>query len=111
MKKTIKNKETLPMMKALVFHGPNNLALEDKPRPTIKEATDAIVRITTTTICGTDLHILKAEVPAIPDGRILGHEGVGVIEEVGTGVLNFKAGDKVLISLISSCGRCSFFKK
>jgi alcohol dehydrogenase len=98
-------------MKALVYHGPNNLALEDRPRPTLKEATDAIVRITTTTICGTDLHILKGDVPTIPDGRILGHEGVGIVEETGKDVLNFNKGDKVLISLITSCGRCSFCKK
>lgn len=75
------------------------------------QATDAIVRITTTTICGTDLHIQKGDVPAIPDGRILGHEGVGIVEEVGTSILNFYKGDKVLISLITSCGRCSFCRK
>jgi len=98
-------------MKALVFHGPNNLAFEDKPKPKIIQATDAIVRITTTTICGTDLHILKGDVPAITDGRILGHEGVGIIEEVGQNVLNFHNGNKVLISNITSCGRCSFCKK
>ena len=98
-------------MKALVFHGPNSLALEDRPKPAIIQATDAIVRITTTSICGTDLHILKGDVPTITDGRILGHEGVGIIEEVGTNVLGFHQGDKVLISLITSCGRCSFCKK
>lgn len=98
-------------MKALVFHGSNNLALEDKPKPVILQATDAIVRITTTTICGTDLHILKGDVPTVTDGRILGHEGVGIIEEVGTNVLGFHKGDKVLISLITSCGSCSFCKK
>ncbi|MDA3877970.1 MAG: zinc-dependent alcohol dehydrogenase family protein [Halothiobacillus sp.] len=105
------NKNNTTTMKALVFHGPNKLALEDRPRPTIKEATDAIVRITMTTICGTDLHILKGDVPTISDGRILGHEGVGIIEEAGKDVLNFKKGDKVLISLITSCGRCDFCKK
>jgi alcohol dehydrogenase len=98
-------------MKALVFHGPNSLALEDRPKPTIIQATDAIVRITTTSICGTDLHILKGDVPTITDGRILGHEGVGIIEEVGANVLGFHKGNKVLISLITSCGRCSFCKK
>jgi alcohol dehydrogenase len=98
-------------MKALVFHGPNNLALEDRPRPKILQPTDAIVRITTTTICGTDLHILNGDVPTIKDGRILGHEGVGIIEEVGTNVSDFHKGDKVLISLITSCGRCGFCKK
>ena len=98
-------------MKALVFHGPNNLALEDRPKPKIMLSTDAIVRITTTTICGTDLHILKGDVPTIADGRILGHEGVGIVEETGTNVSDFHKGDKVLISLISSCGRCSFCRK
>jgi alcohol dehydrogenase len=105
------DKSHIATMKALVFHGANKLALEDRPRPTLNEATDAIVRITTTTICGTDLHILKGDVPTIPDGRILGHEGVGIIEETGDEVLNFKKGDKVLISLITTCGRCSFCKK
>ena len=98
-------------MKALVFHGPDHLALEDRPKPRIIQATDAIVRITTTTICGTDLHIMKGDVPTITDGRILGHEGVGIVEDVGTNVSDFHKGDKVLISLISSCRRCSFCKK
>ncbi|MDD2273038.1 MAG: zinc-dependent alcohol dehydrogenase family protein [Desulfuromonadaceae bacterium] len=98
-------------MKALIYHGPNLLALEEKPKPTIIDATDAIVRITTTTICGTDLHILKGDVPSVSDGRVLGHEGVGVIEAVGKRVENFSVGDKVLISLITSCGRCSYCKK
>lgn len=101
----------LPMMKALVFHSPSHLAFEDRPRPKILEATDAIVRITTTTICGTDLHILKGDVPAITDGRILGHEGVGIVEEVGADVADVHTGDRVLISLISSCGRCGFCRK
>ncbi|MFA5216790.1 zinc-dependent alcohol dehydrogenase family protein [Sulfuricurvum sp.] len=105
------SKDNTTTMKALVFHGPNNLALEDRPRPTLKESTDAIVRITTTSICGTDLHILKGDVPTVEDGRILGHEGVGIIEEAGSSVLNFKKGDKVLISLITSCGRCDFCKR
>lgn len=105
------SKDTISMMKALVYHGPNNLAFEDRPKPTLQEATDAIVHITTTTICGTDLHILKGDVPTVTKGRILGHEGVGIIEEVGKDVLNFKKGDKVLISLITSCGRCDFCKK
>lgn len=105
------NGTTATTMKALVYQGPNNLALDDRPRPTIMEPTDAIVRITTTTICGTDLHILKGDVPTIAAGRILGHEGVGIVEEVGMNVGDFHKGDKVLISLISSCGRCSFCKK
>src|SRR5580765_2393068 len=81
-----------PTMKALVYHGPGKRAWESKPRPKIKLATDAIVRITTSTICGTDLHILKGDVPAVADGRILGHEGVGVVEEVGGAVSRFRKG-------------------
>jgi len=99
------------MMKALVYHGPQRIEWEDRPKPVILQETDAVVRITTTTICGTDLHIFKGDVPAVSDGRILGHEGVGVIEEIGTNVLQFHPGDKVVISLISSCGRCPFCKK
>jgi len=98
-------------MKALVYHGPNNIVFEDKPKPTIIKDTDAIVRLTATTICGTDLHILKGDVPSIKDGRILGHEGVGIIDDIGTSVYSFSKGDKVLISLITSCGRCLFCKK
>jgi alcohol dehydrogenase len=71
-------------MKALVYHGPGKKNWEEKPKPQIQQSTDAIVRITKTTICGTDLHILKGDVPEVTDGRILGHEGVGVIEEVGS---------------------------
>jgi alcohol dehydrogenase len=111
MTKDDDNENNLPTMNALIFHGPNSLALEDRPKPTIIQATDAIVRITTSTICGTDLHILKGDVPTITDGRILGHEGVGIIEDVGSNVLGFHKGDKVIISLITSCGRCSFCKK
>jgi alcohol dehydrogenase len=98
-------------MKALVYHGPGKKAWEEKPKPTIKEPTDAIVKVSKTTICGTDLHILKGDVPAVTDGRILGHEGVGVIEEVGSAVSNFKKGDRVLISCITSCGKCEPCKK
>ena len=83
-------------MKALVYHGPGKKALEERPIPKIKAATDAIVKITKTTICGTDLHILKGDVPTCAPGRILGHEGVGVVDEVGAGVTAFKAGDRVL---------------
>ena len=98
-------------MKALVYHGPNAKSWEDKPMPSIIEATDALVRISKTTICGTDLHIMKGDVPAVTDGRILGHEGVGVIEEVGKAVTSFKKGDHVLISCISSCGKCEYCKR
>ncbi len=98
-------------MKALVYHGAGKRALEDKPKPAIKEPTDAIVTISKTTICGTDLHIMKGDVPTVTDGRILGHEGVGVVDQIGSGVSSFKAGDRVLISCITSCGRCTNCKK
>ncbi|WP_227370090.1 zinc-dependent alcohol dehydrogenase family protein [Halomonas sp. M20] len=98
-------------MKALVFHGPGKRSWEDKPRPTIDKPTDAVVRITHTTICGTDLHILKGDVPAVEDGRILGHEGVGVVEEIGDGVSNIQVDDEVLISCVTSCGRCDYCKR
>ena len=98
-------------MKALVYHGPGKRSWEEKPKPTIQNPTDAIVRISKTTICGTDLHILKGGVAEVTDGRVLGHEGVGTIEETGPGVLNFQPGDKVLISCITSCGRCDSCKK
>jgi alcohol dehydrogenase len=98
-------------MKALVYRGPGLCALEDRPRPTILAPTDAIIRMVKTTICGTDLHILKGDVPAVTAGRILGHEGVGVVEQAGSNVANFKAGDRVLISCITSCGRCPNCKR
>ena len=103
--------KVLASMKALVYHGPGQRSWEERPRPTIREATDAIVRITTSTICGTDLHILKGDVPSVTDGRILGHEGVGVVDQVGGAVAGFRKGDKVLISCITSCGKCDFCKK
>jgi alcohol dehydrogenase len=98
-------------MQALVYLGPGQRALQSKPRPKIGGPTDAIVRIVATTICGTDLHILKGDVPSVATGRILGHEGVGIIEEVGSGVSNFKVGARVLISCITSCGKCANCKK
>ncbi len=93
-------------MKALVYNGPGDRTWKTVPAPTIQEPTDAIVRITKTTICGTDLHIMKGDVPTVAQGRILGHEGVGIVREVGDAVSNFKVGDKVLISCITSCGKC-----
>jgi alcohol dehydrogenase len=99
------------LMKALVYHGPGKVALEDRPRPTIDAPTDAIVRITRTTICGTDLHIMKGDLATVTDGRILGHEGVGIIDAIGASVSNFKVGDRVVISCISSRGRCTNCKK
>ncbi|HEX3248540.1 MAG TPA: zinc-dependent alcohol dehydrogenase family protein [Pyrinomonadaceae bacterium] len=102
---------TATNMKALVYHGPAQRAWEDKPRPIIQDAGDVIVRITTSTICGTDLHILKGDLPAVIDGRILGHEGIGVVEQVGAGVSEFQVGDKVIISCVSACLKCDFCKK
>jgi alcohol dehydrogenase len=98
-------------MKALVYHGPGAKSWEDVPDPRIVSASDAIVKIESTTICGTDLHILKGDVPAVTDGRILGHEGVGVITEVGSAVESLKPGDRVIISCISACGHCSYCRK
>jgi len=98
-------------MKALVYHGPGKRSYEEKPMPTIQEPTDVIVKVTHTTICGTDLHILKGDVPSVTDGRILGHEGVGIVEQAGSSVSSFSVGDHVLISCISSCGRCANCKK
>jgi len=98
-------------MKALVYNGPGKRSWEEKPKPEVRAPTDAIVRITKTTICGTDLHILKGDVASVKGGRILGHEGVGVVEEVGSAILGFKARDRVLISCITSCGRCEACKK
>lgn len=98
-------------MKALVYHGPGIRGWEDRPKPAIMEATDALVRLTTTTICETDLHILKGDVPSVAAGRILGHEGVGIIESLGTNVISLHKGDKVLISSVTSCGRCGFCRK
>jgi alcohol dehydrogenase len=95
-------------MKALVYHGPDKKAWEDVPDPQIIQPTDVIVRVDTTTICGTDLHILKGDVPAVTEGRILGHEGVGTIAEVGSAVSTLEVGDRVIISCISACGACSY---
>ncbi len=98
-------------MKALVYQGPGKKSLEQRPKPDITAPTDAIVRMTKTTICGTDLHILKGDVPTCKPGRILGHEGVGVIDAVGSAVTGFKAGDRVLISCVSACGKCEYCRK
>ena len=98
-------------MKAFVYHGPGKFAWEERPRPQIQGATDAIVRITTSTICGTDLHILKGDLPGVTDGRILGHEGIGLVEETGAGVTGMHVGDRVLISCVTSCGKCDYCRK
>src|SRR5580704_13797773 len=98
-------------MKALIYLGPGKKAVEERPKPMIDAATDAIVEISKTTICGTDLHILKGDVPTCQPGRVLGHEGTGVIDQVGAGVTAFKPGDRVLISCITTCGKCVYCRK
>ena len=98
-------------MQALIYKGQDQKNLEEHPKPVIKEATDAIIKITKTTICGTDLHILKGDVPTCKLGTVLGHEGVGIVDEVGAGVVTFKTGDRVLISCITACGRCDYCRK
>jgi len=98
-------------MKAFVYNGPGKMALEDRPVPEISSPTDAIVKIVKTTICGTDLHILKGDVPTCAPGRILGHEGVGIVDKVGAAVTQFHPGDHVIVSCISSCGKCDYCRK
>lgn len=98
-------------MKGLVYRGPGQKALEDVPDPKIEQPTDAVVKVSRTTICGSDLHILKGDVPTVKPGTVLGHEGVGIIEEVGPAVSTFKKGDHILISCISACGRCEYCRR
>jgi len=98
-------------MKAIVYHGPGHKAWEDVPDPVVIDDTDAIIRVDAVTICGTDLHILKGDVPAVTDGRILGHEAVGTVETVGAGVKNVKVGDRVLVSCITACGACQYCRE
>lgn len=98
-------------MHALVYRGPGKPSWETHPRPKLLKPHDAIVRITTSTICGSDLHILKGDVPTVNEGRILGHEGIGVIDEVGPGVSAFSKGDRVLISCITACGKCDLCRR
>ena len=98
-------------MKALVYLGPGRKAVEERPKPVIQASGDAVVKMVKTTICGTDLHILKGDVATCAPGRILGHEGVGVVDSVGAGVTSFKPGDRVLISCISSCGKCEYCRR
>jgi alcohol dehydrogenase len=95
-------------MKAIVYHGPGDKRWEEVPDPKIIDDTDAIVHVDAVTICGTDLHILKGDVPTVDEGRILGHEAIGTVEEVGAGVKNVAVGDRVLVSCISACGRCAY---
>jgi len=98
-------------MKALVYQGPGRKALEERPIPKLAASTDVIVKISKTTICGTDLHILKGDVASCAPGRILGHEGVGIVAEAGPGVTGFATGDPVLVSCISSCGKCEYCRR
>jgi alcohol dehydrogenase len=98
-------------MKAFVYQSAGKKALEERPKPDIATPTDAIVKMIKTTICGTDLHILKGDVPTCKPGRILGHEGIGIVDRVGTAVTAFKPGDRVLISCISACGKCAYCRK
>ncbi len=98
-------------MRALVYHGPGQKAWEEVANPILQADTDAIVRVDAVTICGTDLHILKGDVPAVTDGRILGHEAVGTVEQIGAGVKNVKVGDRVLVSCITACGSCRFCRE
>jgi alcohol dehydrogenase len=98
-------------MKALVYHGPGRKAWEDLPDATLREPTDVVVRVDTTTICGTDLHILQGDVAAVTDGRVLGHEAVGTVTAVGDAVRGFHAGDRVLVPAITKCGRCAYCQR
>jgi alcohol dehydrogenase len=98
-------------MRALVYHGPGRKNWEEVPDPVLIDPTDAIIGVDTTTICGTDLHILKGDVPEVVDGRILGHEAVGTVEAVGSAVTTLRPGDRVLVSCISACGRCRYCRE
>jgi alcohol dehydrogenase len=98
-------------MRAVVFHGPGQKSWDEVPDPTIIDPTDAIVRVDAVTICGTDLHILKGDVPTVTPGRVLGHEAVGTVQQVGAAVSTVAPGDRVLVSCISSCGRCRYCRE
>jgi alcohol dehydrogenase len=98
-------------MKALVYHGPGSKAWEEVPNPVVTDVTDAVVRVDCTTICGSDLHILKGDLPEVTEGRILGHEAVGTVEAIGSGVTTVAVGDRVLVSCISACGRCRYCRE
>jgi threonine dehydrogenase-like Zn-dependent dehydrogenase len=95
-------------MQAVVFHGVGDIRLDDVPEPKIKDPNDAIVRLTASAICGTDLHMVRGTVPGMKPGTILGHEGVGVVEEVGRAVRNLKEGDRVVMCSTIACGHCSY---
>jgi alcohol dehydrogenase len=99
------------IMKALVYHGPGQRGWDDVPDPTIIDPTDIVVRIDTSTICGSDLHILKGDVPETTPGTVLGHEAVGTVQEIGASVSTVAVGDRVLLSCISACGRCRYCRE
>jgi len=98
-------------MKALIYAGPGKTAIVDKPIPQIENSNQAIIRMVRTTICGTDLHIVRGEVLTAEIGRTLGHEGIGVVEEVGSEVKNFRKGDRVVIAAVVACAKCTFCRK
>ncbi|WP_406706262.1 zinc-dependent alcohol dehydrogenase family protein [Sodalis sp.] len=98
-------------MKAMVYKGPGQRCLSDVEKPSMRKPTDAVVKILKTTICGTDLHILQGDLPEVAAGRILGHEGIGIIEETGESVRHFKKGDRVIISCVTACGTCRYCKR
>jgi alcohol dehydrogenase len=99
------------IMKALVYGGPGQKSWTEVPHPAIVDPRDAIIRVDTVTICGSDLHILKGDVPAVQPGRVLGHEAVGTVTEVGAAVSSLQVGDRVLASCISACGVCSYCRR
>lgn len=105
------NPDATNTMKALVYHPPGKHAWEEKPRPMVNDPGDAIVRVTSTSICGTDLHILRGDLPSVAGGRILGHEGIGVVEQVGSSVSEFRVGEKVIISCVTACLKCDFCRR
>lgn len=98
-------------MKALIYDGPGKTKIVDKPIPKIQNPNEAVLKMVRTTICGTDLHIVRGDVPTAQVGRTLGHEGIGVVEEVGDEVKNFKKGDKVVMAAVVSCAKCTFCRK
>jgi alcohol dehydrogenase len=98
-------------MKAMVYNGPGEKSWTDVPMATLRDATDAVIRVDMTTICGSDLHILKGDVPEMAKGRILGHEAIGTVESVGASVTSIKAGDRVIVSCVSACAKCRFCRE
>src|SRR5687768_7528618 len=98
-------------MKAVVFREIADIGVESVPDPSVRQPTDAVVRITTSAICGTDLHLVRGTMPGMRPGTVLGHEGIGVVEDVGTDVRNFRPGDRVVITSTIGCGSCSYCRE